>query len=892
MKSTNYEFLRELKNLNSEQDENEITSLYERCSSIDSNFSARNFKVCIGTCRVAYEGVAKFYYRKKDEKSYEEFKKNNDRVMLEDLNKDEVLKGLIEEALKKYKKDFDEKYNKNNVNSKKYKNNINSKKPVISNIEGYQKAVKNIQSVGNKSIHTEEIKEPVNQGSWNCKNLFFIINLLLYDLGCDDRLITYKDYQEPSTTIFDAERENETNPKHNSQVKVVEKTERKYIKEQKKTDLCEKNGVYTVGLDFNPQKANSFTCFSPDIAKLHYMVASKSDEYALNSLKIVNFNEYMYALLREQEFERVIFIEKDKKKSYKIITYDDISRISFNEAQKFKEYFDNNEKNSANIKAFCERYKNSYSLTPKYKEVCSARFTFESKEFNSVESFDDFYNSKLEPALISNHMKTAVVISIDMLLENEFLNEKRVIKFKSTLDKSSKSVLIVTADNEFDFNQKVFNQEKTAILQRLEPNPEKNSKERESIEQLKKRLISEKRLIVADYEPHEDEIANIIIRNKLNEEQGYENIEYTKIYPLAIFIYENCKTIEETKKFLNDVYNDWSAKALKSLKSGLKDCEVVKKLGEISKSFNEYYINMFDDLKASSLTRVCCPENVKLKVPQKIWRYDKRPDRNIKSIVDDEMENFKDEAVKKYGKMFDEENRQKESPAERPHLKFKLIDRSNITKFELNDVDFNSNDYISKCTSSLLRLKTEFGMSTAFLITPDGYALTCAHSVAKDGDLENIANKKLMAYQKRGNDGWVECCEFEIINIKPQIDMALIKLKDAKDLPFLKLAEENRKIHLAERCTLLGFPEGRTSVLSYSGTIGSNAERIVAGEQGEIYYFDGNAIAGDSGGPIIAKYDGAVIGVLRGARNPGNGTGKNMANYMKPVSYFYKEFLK
>ena len=119
--------------------------------------------------------------------------------------------------------------------------------------------------------------------------------------------------------------------------------------------------------------------------------------------------------------------------------------------------------------------------------------------------------------------------------------------------------------------------------------------------------------------------------------------------------------------------------------------------------------------------------------------------------------------------------------------------------------------------------------------------------------------------------------------------MALIKINADHPLPCLMLAPEERNIKFGEECLLYGFPDGRKGIMQFPGTISTEAEMGGDGELGSIYYFSGDAYPGDSGGPIIAKSDGCVIGILRGARGPNDGT---KHNFMKPISYFWKEFLE
>ncbi len=188
------------------------------------------------------------------------------------------------------------------------------------------------------------------------------------------------------------------------------------------------------------------------------------------------------------------------------------------------------------------------------------------------------------------------------------------------------------------------------------------------------------------------------------------------------------------------------------------------------------------------------------------------------------------------------------------------------------------------CLSATARIETEHGTATAFVVTPDGYAITCAHSVAEKEKLYNLAHKKLKARLPDSQE-----FSFHIVNTKPDIDMALIKIDAPYPLPYLKIADEERAVIIGEEWALFGYPFGSEHIMRFSGSIASREERGKAGENGYIHYIDGDAKPGDSGGPIIAKTDGCVIGILRGALGESE---QALQNYMKPIKYFWKEFLK
>ncbi len=200
------------------------------------------------------------------------------------------------------------------------------------------------------------------------------------------------------------------------------------------------------------------------------------------------------------------------------------------------------------------------------------------------------------------------------------------------------------------------------------------------------------------------------------------------------------------------------------------------------------------------------------------------------------------------------------------------------------DLDVHSTAFEQYCLSAIVRIETEYGISTAFVVTPDGYAITCAHSVTQKDNLCNFAREKRTAIMPSS-----EKFPFSIIQLCPDLDMALIKIDSPNPLPYLKLADQEREILFGEELALFGYPFGSKHIMRFSGSIASWEERGKAGENGYIHYIDGDAKPGYSGGPIIAKTDGCVIGILRGALGESE---QALRNYMKPIKYFWKEFLK
>ena len=214
-------------------------------------------------------------------------------------------------------------------------------------------------------------------------------------------------------------------------------------------------------------------------------------------------------------------------------------------------------------------------------------------------------------------------------------------------------------------------------------------------------------------------------------------------------------------------------------------------------------------------------------------------------------------------------------------------------KFEGLDVLFNVDEAIrdkgslSKATdNAILFVKTDKGAGTAFLISPEGYALTCNHVIEKATEI----NARLRIPGRFGGDDSFHKCE--VINARKDLDIALIKL-DGKNFPYLSIAAEDRMVEKGEDFILSGYPFGeRTAkdITLFSGSVASSQKQ--QDENGIIRYnINCEAKSGNSGAPIISFKDGRVIGLLLGSMTEKSGQLVEEINYMRPIKYFWEEFL-
>ncbi len=188
---------------------------------------------------------------------------------------------------------------------------------------------------------------------------------------------------------------------------------------------------------------------------------------------------------------------------------------------------------------------------------------------------------------------------------------------------------------------------------------------------------------------------------------------------------------------------------------------------------------------------------------------------------------------------------------------------------------------------SILFVRTDTGCGTAFLISPDGYAVTCNHVI--EGARQINARLRIPG-RIGGADSWHECT---VVNTRKDIDIAVIKLTGS-NFPYLNTAKPERKIIRGEDFVLMGYPFGNMTAndpTMFAGSISSSENQ--RDENGYmLYYINSEAKSGHSGSPIVSLSDGCVIGVLLGSITNQSGDLTEEINYMRPITYLWEEFME
>ncbi len=163
---------------------------------------------------------------------------------------------------------------------------------------------------------------------------------------------------------------------------------------------------------------------------------------------------------------------------------------------------------------------------------------------------------------------------------------------------------------------------------------------------------------------------------------------------------------------------------------------------------------------------------------------------------------------------------------------------------------------------AVVRIDVADGKATGFIISPDGWILTAAHVV-----LDPQTGERRSAVAVSIPDGTSPLAEVFIDKDSVIRDFALLKV-DGKNFPFLQLAADE-EISPGSDVTIIGYPFAAESKYStsintkfcLSGMVAATDTIADHGINVDAIYFQGPAVKGISGGPVISRDTGHVIGI-------------------------------
>ncbi|MCE6960623.1 DegQ family serine endoprotease [Cereibacter sphaeroides] len=148
------------------------------------------------------------------------------------------------------------------------------------------------------------------------------------------------------------------------------------------------------------------------------------------------------------------------------------------------------------------------------------------------------------------------------------------------------------------------------------------------------------------------------------------------------------------------------------------------------------------------------------------------------------------------------------------------------------------------------------GLGSGFLISEDGIVVTNNHVV------ENATEMNVKLQDGR---------EFraEIVGTDPMTDIAVIRLKDARDLPFVEFGD-SEKLRVGDAVVAVGNPFGLGGTVT-SGIVSAMGRNINSGPYDDYIQTDAAINQGNSGGPLFDT-SGKVVGMNTAIFSPSGGS--------------------
>ncbi|HTJ80687.1 MAG TPA: trypsin-like peptidase domain-containing protein [Polyangiaceae bacterium] len=149
------------------------------------------------------------------------------------------------------------------------------------------------------------------------------------------------------------------------------------------------------------------------------------------------------------------------------------------------------------------------------------------------------------------------------------------------------------------------------------------------------------------------------------------------------------------------------------------------------------------------------------------------------------------------------------------------------------------------------------GAGTGFIIDTAGYVVTNEH-VVRDADEVTV---------KLWDDREIEA---DVVGRDPKLDVALLKLKNAKDLPSARLGSSDT-LRIGEHVLAVGNPYGLGHTVTL-GIVSAKSRFIGAGSYDDFIQTDAAINPGNSGGPLF-NWRGEVVGMATAIRPGANNIG-------------------
>ena len=145
------------------------------------------------------------------------------------------------------------------------------------------------------------------------------------------------------------------------------------------------------------------------------------------------------------------------------------------------------------------------------------------------------------------------------------------------------------------------------------------------------------------------------------------------------------------------------------------------------------------------------------------------------------------------------------------------------------------------------------GFGSGFLISDNGYIITCEHCT-NAGKIKFVKDDDKSEY------------DAIVVYKNADFDIAVLKI-EATNMSYLTITDSNKPLKVGTDVVILGYPSGidiNVNVSAYEGKI-ANIDKVH-----NAYQTDAIATHGSSGGAFVCKADGIVYGVLKGGFKEAN----------------------
>ncbi len=166
-------------------------------------------------------------------------------------------------------------------------------------------------------------------------------------------------------------------------------------------------------------------------------------------------------------------------------------------------------------------------------------------------------------------------------------------------------------------------------------------------------------------------------------------------------------------------------------------------------------------------------------------------------------------------------------------------------------------DFWNNYFGNIPREQKRKSLGSGFIVSADGYILTNNHVVEKADEITVTLLDK-------------EEFKAEVIGTDPKTDIALIKIKTGKKLPYVHLGD-SEKLEIGEWVVAIGNPFGLGHTVT-AGIVGAKGRIIGSGPYDDFIQTDASINPGNSGGPLF-NLKGEVVGINTAIIQGGQGIG-------------------